>query len=105
MLRNRAGRAVDPVPFLVVTGLSFLGCYSFFPVYCLSFGLSVSAAVAVTTAVFLALAGGAYYRLVWTARPEVRSEVSPGLRLEYIFYGALAVAGVFALLTLFTVVQ
>jgi hypothetical protein len=100
MVQNREGRSIDPVPFVVVTGLSFLGCYSFFPVYFASFGLSASAALALTTAIFTPLAGGAYYRLVWVAHPQVRSEVSPGLRLEYIFYGALAVTGVFLLLTL-----
>lgn len=105
MLRNREGETVDPVPFAVVTGLSFLGCYSFFPVYWLSFGFSTTAAVGATTVVFLALAGGAYYRLVWNARPDLRSEVSPGLRLEYIFYGALVVTGVFLLLTLVTMAR
>jgi hypothetical protein len=105
VLRNRDGRRVDPVPFVVVTGLAFLGCYSFLPVYCVSLGLSPSVAVGVTTAVFLPLAGGAYYRLVWTTRPAVRGEVSPGLRLEHIFYAALAVTGLLLLLTLLFVVR
>lgn len=100
MLQNSEGQAVDPVPFIVVTGMSFLGCYSFFPVYCLSLGFRIPVALGVTTGIFLALATAAYYRLVWNARPEVRKEVSPGLRLEHIFYGALVVTGVFLLLTL-----
>lgn len=105
MLRNSEGQAVDPVPFIVVTGMAFLGCYSFFPVYCLSLGLQVPVALGVTTGIFLALAAGAYYRLVWNARPEVRTEVSPGLRLEHIFYGALVVTGVFLLLTIIMIAQ
>ena len=96
---------MDPVPFIVVTGLAFLGCYSFFPVYCLSLGLQAPVAVGVTTTIFVALAAAAYYRLVWTARPDVRSEVSPQLRLEHIFYGALVVTGVFLLLTLVMMAQ
>jgi hypothetical protein len=105
VLRNSEGQAVDPVPFIVVTGMSFLGCYSFFPVYWLSLGFQIPVALGVTTGIFLALAAGAYYRLVWNARPEVRTEVSPGLRLEYIFYGALVVTGVFLLLTLIMIAQ
>jgi hypothetical protein len=99
VLRNSEGTSVDPVPFIVVTGLSFMGCYSFFPVYFLSFGLSVPVAVVVTTGIFGALAAGAYSRLVWNARPEIRDEVPAGLRLETFIYYALAAAGVLLLLT------
>jgi len=100
MLRNREGRSVDPVPFLVVTGMGFLGTFSFVPVYCLALGVPVSVALLIATAVFVVLAAGAYYRLVWGARPEVKEEVSAGLRLENIFYMALVVTGVLLLLTL-----
>lgn len=96
---------MDPVPFLVVTGLSFLGCYSFFPVYFLTLGAQVPLAIVVTTGIFLALAAAAYNRLVRKARPELRGEVSPDLRLQQIFYRALVVTGVFMLLTLIVMAQ
>jgi len=100
MLRNSDGTAVDPVPFVVVTGMAFLGCYSFFPVYFVTLGLSAPIALVVTTGLFAALAVVAYSRLVWRARPEVRQEVSADLRLQTIFYYALAVTAVFLVLTL-----
>jgi len=105
MLRNREGRPVDPVPFVVVSGFAFLGCYSFFPVYLASFGVAAPAALAATTLVFAALTAGSYYRLVWTARPDIRREVPPELRIQHILYGALAVTGVLLLLTLVMVAR
>ena len=100
MFRNREGRSVDPVPFIVVSGLSLMGCYSFFPVYCLTLGLPLSASIGLTTVIFAAIAAAAYHQLVWTARPDLRAEVPAGLRLETFFYVALAVTGVLLLLTL-----
>lgn len=105
MLGNSDGDSVDPVPFLVVTGLSFLGAYSFFPVYFLTLGLSVQTALAAATGIFLTLAAAAYSRLVWNARPEATQEVDPGLRLEQIFYYAVVVTGLFLLLTLLVLGQ
>jgi amino acid transporter len=92
--------AVDRVPFVVVTGMAFLVCYSFFPVYLVSLGLSTALAVVVTTGVFLPLAAVAYNRFVRDARPGVRREVPAGLRLESLVYHAIVVAGLFLLLTL-----
>lgn len=102
MFENSEGQRVDPVPFVVVTGAGFLMCYSFLPVYLLSFGVRVPLAVVLTTGVFLALTAGAYRRLVADVRPALRTEVPSGARLQRIFYGALVVAGVFLLLTLLT---
>ena len=101
MLRNSEGQTVDPVPFFVVTGALFLMCYSFLPVYFLSFGVQVLSAVVVTTGVFVTLTVGAYSRLVANVRPELREEVPSTMRLQRIFYGGLVLAGVLLLLTLF----
>lgn len=100
VFRSREGRPVDPVPFLVVTGLAFLGSYSFVPVYCLSLGLSIRVSAGTGTLVFLALTAVSYHRMVWTARPHLRGEVPAGSRIQRLFYGVLAVAGVLLLLTL-----
>ena len=100
VFRNREGTAVDPVPFLVVSGLSLLGSLSFVPVYCLTLGLPAHVSVGSGVAVFLGLSALAYHRMVWTARPDLRGEVPPGLRLQGLVYGVLVVAGVLLLLTL-----
>ena len=100
MFRNREGTAVDPVPFLVVSGLSLVGSLSFVPVYCLTLGLPGSVSVGSGVAVFLGLSTLAYHRMVWTTRPGLRGEIPPGARLQRLVYGALAVAGVLLFLTL-----
>jgi ABC-type nickel/cobalt efflux system permease component RcnA len=100
VFRNREGTHVDPVPFLVVSGLSFLGSLSFVPVYCLTLGLSMPVSVGAGVAVFLCLAAAAYHRMVWDARPELRGEVPPEVRLQRLVYGVLVVVGVLLLLTL-----
>jgi hypothetical protein len=105
VLQNSEGERVDPVPFVVVTGMAFLVCYSFFPVYFLSFGVRLPVAIALTTGIFLALAVAAYSRLVRTVRPEIKQEVPAEVRLQKIFYYAIIVTGVFFLLTLILMAQ
>jgi len=104
MLRNSEGQTVDPVPFFVVTGALFLVCFSFLPVYFLSFGVQAPLAVVVTTGVFVALTVSAYSRLVVNVRPERRAEVPSAVRLQRLFYGGLILAGVLLFLTLFRIV-
>ena len=99
-VRNREGRAVDPVPCLVCTAMAALVSYSFVPPYCLAFGLSVEVGLAVATLVFVVVGALVYYRLVWTARPDLRREVPAGLRLRTLFYVALVVVALFVLASL-----
>lgn len=91
-LRNRQGAEVDPWPFFVVSGLSFLFVFSFAPAYLLSFGLSLPVALAVSAVVFLGLVGLAHHRLVWTVSPELAGEIPAPERLRRIVYWAVAVA-------------
>jgi hypothetical protein len=100
VFRNREGTRVDPVPYLVVTGLAFLGCFSFLPVYLRSLGVGLPLALAGSGAVFASLAAVAYHRMVWTARPALRGEVPPGRRLRRVLYAALVVVAVLVGLTL-----
>jgi hypothetical protein len=97
---NRVGTPVDPVPFIVVAAMGFLLCYSYGPVYLMEFGAELGGALGYSTMVFLAYLGVAYYRLVWTARPDLRSEIPVGLRLRRLMLSGLVVAGLFALLSL-----
>jgi len=87
--RNRDGTAVDAVPFLVVTGMAVLICFSFGPVYVLTLGLSGPAVLGVPALACVAAVGVAYYRLVYTARPELRGEIPAERRIESLFYAAL----------------
>lgn len=88
-LRNRQGTPVDPVPVLVVVSANFLLCFSFGPVYCLALGTDLTTAVAISTTVFVGLTVAAYHQMVWTARPELRGEVSAQSRLQRLFYAVL----------------
>lgn len=97
---NRRGSPVDPVPFLVVAALGFLGCYSCGPLYLMEFGLELPGALALSTVAFFGTTAVAYHRLVWTARPDLRSEIPARLRLRRLLLGGLVAAGLFVLLTL-----
>lgn len=85
-LRNRHGTSVDPVPFIVVVGLSFMVLLSFGPLYCQALGLSLETAIAASTALFAVAAVTAFYRQVWTVRPQLHDEVATAVRAERLFY-------------------
>lgn len=99
-LKNRWGRQVDAVPFAVVALTGFATCYSFGPVYLLTFGVAVETALAASTAAFGALVAGAYYRLIWTYRPQSRVELPVGARFRRILLAMLVAAGLVVLLGL-----
>ncbi len=99
-LQNRWGTQVDAVPFAVVVLTGLATCYSFGPVYLLTFGVAVETALAASTAAFGAVIAGAYYRLVWTYRPEYRTEVSVGVRFRRILLTIAVAVGLLALLAL-----
>jgi len=99
-LRNRDGTAVDAVPFLVVTAMAALVCYSFGPIYAIAIGLSGPAVFGLPTVACLAAVGVAYHRLVYTARPELRGELPAEQRIKGLFYAALVGAAVLVALSL-----
>ena len=99
-LQNYRGTPVDPVPFLVVAAMAFVVSFSFGPLYGVAVGLSLAGAIYGSAAVFAAVTAGAYYRLVWTARPALRAEVPADVRLVNLFYAAIGLALVLVLLTL-----
>lgn len=98
--RNRNGASVDPVPFMVTTLLLALIVLSWGPGYLLAFGVSLPVAVGICVGTVGVLTVGAYYRLVWTRRPELRELVSPGERLRHLAYLALAGALLLVLLAI-----
>lgn len=97
---NRVGQPVDPVPFLLIAALGFLGCFSCGPIYLMEFGLDLGGALALSTVGFVATTALAYHRYVWAARPDLRGEIPTGLRLRRLLLGGLVVAGVFTLFSL-----
>jgi hypothetical protein len=99
-LRNRDGTAVDAVPFLVVTAMAALVCFSFGPIYVLAIGLDGPAVFGLPTVACAAAVGVAYHRLVHTARPELRGEIPAEQRIRGLFYAAIVGAAVLVALSL-----
>jgi hypothetical protein len=85
-LPNSRGSPVDPVPFVVVTGLTFMILFSFGPLYGQALGAPLDVTLAVATVLFVAITAVSYYRQVWMARPELDSELPAGVRAERLFY-------------------
>ena len=99
-ITNRWGESVDPVPCSVVVLTAFATCYSFGPLYLLSFDLSLRLALWASTGVFVLASVGAYYRLVWTYRPVSREEVPVAARFRRLVLATAALVGLIALLCL-----
>jgi hypothetical protein len=99
-LQNRWGTPIDPVPFFVVVLTALATCYSFGPIYLLTFDVALPVALAVSTVVFLGVVGAAFYRLVWTYRPAYREEVPVGARFRRLVVTTLAATGLLVLLVL-----
>lgn len=99
-LTNRHGTPVDPVPFLVVSSLSFLVSFSYGTVYLLALGLSLPVALVVSGLFFACIAGAAYHQMVLTARPELRGEIPPEKRLRGLVYAVVIGLALLALLSL-----
>lgn len=91
---------MDPVPFLVVAALGFLAWYCYGPSYLLTLGATLAEGLALATVAFLVTTALAYYRLVWTAHPELRCEIPAGLRIRQLLLAVVVVVAVFALLSL-----
>jgi len=99
-LRNRHGRAVDPVPFAVVAVLAGTAAFSLGPGYLLTLGLSLPAALATCAGVAALTTAVAHRRFVWTVRPELRREVPVELRLRRLLYGGVALVALVPLFAL-----
>lgn len=98
--RNDEGTPVDPVPFLVVAGLTFMLTLSLGPLYCMAYGVEFPAALLIPAGVFVGVTGFAYHRMVRLARPAHRAEVGAEGAFRRLLYVAAALAVVFAAITL-----
>ncbi|ELZ18166.1 hypothetical protein [Natrinema limicola] len=85
-LRNRHGTPVDPVPFVVVVGLSFMVLLSFGPLYGQELGLGLETAIVLSAVLFAVATAVAFYRQVWTFYPEATGSVPSAIRAERLFY-------------------
>ena len=99
-LRNKHGTPVDPVPFYVVALGAFLVSYSYGPLYLMALGLGLGDSLLACGAVVSLAVGVAHHRMVWTARPDLSSEVPAVLRIRRLFYAVLIGVGALALLAL-----
>lgn len=98
--RNADGTAVDPVPFYVAALSGGLVSLSFGPFYFLSFGLERAGALAASAGLAVAFGLGAYYRFVWTFRPERLGEVPVASRMLRLGYAMLIMLLVLVALSL-----
>ncbi len=89
MFHNSEGIRVDPVPFLVVSGLGFAVAFSFGPIYVTTLGASLAAGLVVAGAAALATTAVAYHRYVWTERPALRREIPAAARFRRLIYGLI----------------
>ncbi|GAB7092694.1 hypothetical protein JCM18237_29650 [Halorubrum luteum] len=96
---NRHGDPIDPVPFLVTTGLAFMLAFSLGPIYGLSYGLSLGWSLAASAAAFCLLVAVAYAQLVRSAPPVDAGPLPPGPRFERLLYAALGFGIVLVALT------
>lgn len=97
IVHNRRGERVDPVPFLVVSGLALLGWYSFGPIYLVAYGLDLAAGLVAVTLLSGVSVAVAYQRFVREATTE---RGPPGPRLLRIYYGAAALGVLLVAVTL-----
>jgi len=91
-LHNADGRAVDPVPFLVVSLSVCLVVLSYGPIYFRTWGFPLDTAVLASGGLSLAGVGCCYYRYVWTYRPDEVAEVPVASRVARLGYGTLIFA-------------
>lgn len=96
-LSNRYGTPIDPVPFIVVTGVACMVLLSFGPLYGQAFGLSLRVALFISVTLSIVATVVAFYRQVWTATPL--DEAPVGMRIERLFYGMIAFAVIVVALT------
>jgi hypothetical protein len=87
-LTNRHGTPVDPVPFVVVSGLACMLSLSFGPLYGQAFGFSVLSSFLVSVAASIGVTVASFYWQVWDTYPLEETPVE--IRFERLFYGALA---------------
>lgn len=97
-LSNRGGSPIDPVPFLVVTGLGCMMLLSLGPLYGQAFGLPLSIALPLSITLSVLFTVAAFYWQVWKATPLKETPVE--VRAERLYYGGLAFAVIFIGLTI-----
>lgn len=89
-MKNREGTDVDPMPWVVVASLGFMLLFSLGPIYLRAYGLTIGPALGVCVLLFGVVVVLSYWRYVYTARPDLRAEVDPEVRLERLFYAVIA---------------
>lgn len=89
-LPNRRGRAVDSVPFLVVSLTGAMACFAGGVPYFLAAGLAFGPAAVATSVAALFVTWGSYYEFVWTATGPRDVGRPAGQRLQRVGYAVAA---------------
>jgi len=98
--QNRRGEPVDPVPFVVATGLGFMLAFSIGPIYGGAYGISRAASLGWSACGFLLIVAIAYTQLIAGAPAVDAGPLPPGPRFERLLYAAIGFAVVLIGLTL-----
>ncbi len=88
--RNWRGDLIDPAPFIVTSLLAIMIVFSFGPVYAMEYGLSLEVGLGLSTVLTGSIIVGSYHRLIWRARPDMRTEIPVQTRLQRLFYAVIA---------------
>lgn len=88
-LRNRHGKRVDAVPFIVVASLAFMFVISLGPLYGTLFGLPIATGVVASLVISVGCGCAAFYRFVWAFDPERMAEIPASVRFQNLGYAAL----------------
>lgn len=94
-IRNENGDAVDPVPWLVVTGIAFLLCYAYLPLVMLEFSFGLDVIMLVVTVLFVGTALVSFREQILRARPDMAGEVPSDVRIRRLVLAMIIGAVVF----------
>jgi hypothetical protein len=90
LIRNRHGEIVDPIPFVVITGSTWLLCLSFGPLYLDLFGIPWTEGLLACVILAVVTSLWAYRRFIWTVDPAVQESLSAGVRFHRLCLGGIA---------------
>lgn len=101
-IRNRNGTPIDPVPFFVVALLGVMVAIAWGPLYLKAHGVDELVAVAASMGLAVVAICASFYHYVWSANPDVRTEVPAAVRYRKLLYaiviGVIVVLALVALL-------
>ncbi|WP_303704076.1 hypothetical protein [Haloquadratum walsbyi] len=96
---------MDPIPFIVVAGSTWLLCLSFGPLYLDLFDIPWTRGLLICVLLAIIISTLAYRRFIWTVDPAVRDSLSAGIRFHRLCLGGIIFGAVLILLALIAAVM